>query len=268
MNLKLADFANITMNGSFKNYGFGGVQSKISERARETTMEYGIAANINVDRLLPEKWGVKIPLYVTYDRKNISPRFNPLDPDVPLDSSLANLNGTQADKDNYRRSVEDNTERKGINLTNVRKIKTGQNTVSHPWDIENFTATYAYSELTRSNTLIDEYKQTQYKGGLTYSFTGNPKAIEPFKKMKSNHPLLRWVKDFNLTLLPNSVTLRADMDRNFIKTQLRNIDPTASQETVADVEVVAPEHNNSAKSNALTLHSPMYVQTAVWLGPN
>ena len=29
--------------------------------------------------------------------------------------------------------------------------------------------------------------------------------------------------------------------------------------TVADVEVVAPEHNNSAKSNALTLHSPLYV---------
>lgn len=28
---------------------------------------------------------------------------------------------------------------------------------------------------------------------------------------------------------------------------------------VADVEVVAPEHNNSAKSNALTLHSPLYV---------
>jgi len=32
--------------------------------------------------------------------------------------------------------------------------------------------------------------------------------------------------------------------------------------TVADVEVVAPEINNSAKSNALTLHSPLYVHTA------
>jgi len=31
---------------------------------------------------------------------------------------------------------------------------------------------------------------------------------------------------------------------------------------VADVEVVAPELNNSAKSNALTLHSPLYVTTA------
>lgn len=31
---------------------------------------------------------------------------------------------------------------------------------------------------------------------------------------------------------------------------------------IADVEVVAPEHNNSAKSNALTLHSPLTVQQA------
>jgi 5'-nucleotidase len=31
---------------------------------------------------------------------------------------------------------------------------------------------------------------------------------------------------------------------------------------IGDVEVVAPEHNNSAKSNALTLHSPLYVHLA------
>ncbi|MCU0468106.1 MAG: cell surface protein SprA [Arcicella sp.] len=224
LGLKLADFANITINGSFRNFGFGGVQSKISDRARETTLEYGIAANVNVDKLLPEKWGVKIPMYVTYDRKNIAPRFNPLDPDVPLDSSLANI-ADPNERENYKRSVQDNTERKGFNFTNVRKVKTGQNTKSHPWDVENFTFTYAFSETTRSNTLIDEYRQTQYKGGLTYSFTGNPKAIEPFKKIKSNHPLLKWVKEFNFTPLPNSVTFRADMDRSFIKTQLRNAAP-------------------------------------------
>ena len=32
--------------------------------------------------------------------------------------------------------------------------------------------------------------------------------------------------------------------------------------SIADVEVVAPEQNNSAKSNALTLHSPLYVHQA------
>lgn len=36
----------------------------------------------------------------------------------------------------------------------------------------------------------------------------------------------------------------------------------AALKTIADVEVVAPEHNNSAKSNALTLHSPLYVHQA------
>ncbi len=36
----------------------------------------------------------------------------------------------------------------------------------------------------------------------------------------------------------------------------------AALSTVAEVEVVAPEHNNSAKSNALTLHSPLYVHQA------
>ena len=36
----------------------------------------------------------------------------------------------------------------------------------------------------------------------------------------------------------------------------------AALQDIAEVEVVAPEHNNSAKSNALTLHSPLYVNTA------
>ncbi len=36
----------------------------------------------------------------------------------------------------------------------------------------------------------------------------------------------------------------------------------AALRQIADVEVVAPEQNNSAKSNALTLHSPLYVHTA------
>ena len=36
----------------------------------------------------------------------------------------------------------------------------------------------------------------------------------------------------------------------------------AALSAFASVEVIAPEHNNSAKSNALTLHSPLYVQRA------
>ena len=46
-----------------------------------------------------------------------------------------------------------------------------------------------------------------------------------------------------------------------IKQRIRSAQYEALK-AVADVDVVAPEHNNSAKSNALTLHSPLYVHTA------
>lgn len=36
----------------------------------------------------------------------------------------------------------------------------------------------------------------------------------------------------------------------------------SAMKKIADVEVVAPEQNNSAKSNALTLHSPIYIRQA------
>lgn len=223
LGLKLADFANVTMNGSLKTYGFGGVQTRISERSRDNTLEYGIAANINLDKLTPEKWGLKIPMYVTYDRRNIKPEFDPLDPDIRLDETLKKFS-TDQERENYRKMVEDNSERKGLNFSNVRKVKTGKNALMHPWDIENFSFTYAFSELTRTNTLIEQYSQTSHKGGLSYTFVGNPKPIEPFKKYKWNHPLLRWFKEFNFTPLPTSVTFRADMDRSFVKTQYRNAD--------------------------------------------
>ena len=38
----------------------------------------------------------------------------------------------------------------------------------------------------------------------------------------------------------------------------------AALSAVAEVEVVAPEHNNSAKSNALTLNAPLYVHEATY----
>ena len=36
----------------------------------------------------------------------------------------------------------------------------------------------------------------------------------------------------------------------------------AALSPIAEVQVIAPEHNNSAKSNALTLNAPLYVHTA------
>ncbi|MFN8355699.1 MAG: cell surface protein SprA [Spirosomataceae bacterium] len=224
LNLKLADFATVQVTGGFRNFGFGGVQDKISQRARETTTEYGIAANIQLDKLLPEKWGIKLPMYVTYDHRNIKPHFNPLDPDVPLETSLQNLPDA-ARRDAYRKLVEDNTTRRGINFSNVRKMRMNPNAKPHFYDVENLSFTYAFSETNRSSILIDEYRALSHRGAITYAFTNQPRSYEPFKNVKAfDRPWLMLLKEANFTLAPSSVTVQADMDRSFVKTQLRNSD--------------------------------------------
>ena len=91
LNAKLADFATVTASGRIETFGFGGVQQRIGERSRNTTTEFGISSNIQVDKLLPQEWGFSIPLYVNYDNRRISPHFNPLDPDTPLNLSLIHI---------------------------------------------------------------------------------------------------------------------------------------------------------------------------------
>lgn len=227
-NIKLADLATVTVNGNYKGFGFGGVQDKISERARDNGTGIGIASNIELDKLLPEKWGLKIPFFINFDKQTVKPHFNPLDPDMPLEIALANISD-QTERERYRRLVVDDNTRRGFNFSNVRKIKTKEGAKSHFYDIENFTFTYAQNNVSRSNILIDEYALNQYKGGFTYQF--QPKQInwEPFKSKKSlDRPLLYWLKDLNFSPLPTVVAFRTDFDRSFAKTQLRNSDLTTN----------------------------------------
>ncbi|MBC7920901.1 MAG: cell surface protein SprA [Ferruginibacter sp.] len=226
MNVKLADFANITATGRIQTYGFGGLQDKISERARETTSEWGVGGTVALDKLLPKQLGLRIPMFASYEKLTISPRFNPLDPDTRLEQSLASFGeGPVADstRDAYRRLVIDQTTRQSINFTNVQKVKTNPDAKSHFYDIENLSATYAYSDIKQSNTLVESYNSRLYKGSLAYTYNNKPLVLEPFKNVGFlNSPWLKLLKDFNLGLSPSSVSVRGDLDRQFIRTQLRN----------------------------------------------
>ena len=224
-NIKLADLATVSITGNLKNFGFGGVQDKISERSRETATGFGIASNIQLDKLTPEKWGLRVPLFVNYDEQKITPHFNPLDPDMPLELALTNKTSVN-ERDRLANLAIDKSTRKGFNFSNVRKVKTKEGAKSHFYDIENFSFTYAQNKIEKNNSLIEKYQLDQYKGGITYNFQTEAKPWEPFKNNKSlDRPLFYWLKDFNLSLIPTVVALKTDFDRSFGRTLLRNSDP-------------------------------------------
>ena len=72
-----------------------------------------------------------------------------------------------------------------------------------------------------------------------------PEATSPYNGRLNNRPRMK-------ILISNDDGFRAD----------GIVALHAALQAIADVEVVAPEHNNSAKSNALTLHTPLYVNRA------
>jgi cell surface protein SprA len=221
--IKLADIGTISINGNYRNYGYGGVQDRISSRSREYNQGFGIASTLDIDKFFPLNWGLSIPLFVNYDNQKVKPTFNPLDPDIRLKDAIDNKSIYQSNLSS--KLVEESAITKGFNFTNVRKIKTKAGAVNNFYDIENFTFSYAQNQMTRSNILLAEYIQRQNRAGLSYQYQPKVKSWQPFKNAKGfDKPIVKNLKEFNLSLIPNTVGFRSDYDRSFISNTYRTAD--------------------------------------------
>ncbi len=235
LGVKLADLGNVTAAARHSTFGFGGVQSKIQERTREEASSYDISANINVDKLLPEFLGLRVPMFVSYEHRTINPRFDPANPDITLESSLLSFQ-SEEERNEYRKIVQDQFIRRSLNFSNVKKVKRNQEARSNIYDIENFAFTYAFNEATQSNFMIDEYLQRNYKGAVAYNFTPKNNAFEPFQNaefLKSPH--LKLIKDFNLNPIPTNIAVRGELDRSLVRTVYRN-DLTVQPSSLPNLE--------------------------------
>lgn len=222
LNTKLADFANVTASVRHSTYGFGGIQSRISERTREESTEYDVSANVSLDKFFPESFGLQIPMYASYERGTIIPQFDPKDPDIPLDAALNSRTDPQ-ERATYLDIVTDQTTRRSLNFTNVRKNKVREDARSHFFDISNFTFSYSYSDIVRSNFNTATYEQRLVRGGVGYNYSFPDLNFQPFANVSFlQSPWFALIRDFNFSPMPTSVSFRGDLQRNFVKTQYRD----------------------------------------------
>jgi cell surface protein SprA len=226
LDLKLADFATVNGDLRYSSVGFGSVSQRISERRREEVLDYDISANIALDKFIPEKVGLRIPMFISYEERKITPSYDPLDPDVPLEATLRTFDDPEERKA-YSNLVQDVTTRKSINFTNVRKVKTKENAKSRIYDIENFSFTYASSSAIQRNVYKQDYINKNMRIGLAYNWSSTPITYEPFKNSKAfSSPWLQLIKDLNIAPLVSNLGFRWDLNRRFIREQLRNSDLT------------------------------------------
>ncbi|MBI3520883.1 MAG: cell surface protein SprA [Bacteroidetes bacterium] len=207
----------------FVNKGFGSIEKKISERSRETNFQWDAASTFQLGKFFPVKWKVNLPLYYAYGQTRITPQYSPYDPDIKIN----NPNIDPELKKQIKKNAQDVTVRKGYNFSNVRIDgfkKDGAKPM--PWDVSNFSVTYAYNETTRRNVNIDHSIIKTYRGALSYNYAITAKAWVPFKKSKSklmNNKWMALIKEINITPLPSRFGFNMDVNRSYSELLNRDI---------------------------------------------
>lgn len=219
---KLANLGTLNLSGSRQTIGFGMIDQKINDRSINDITAFDINTTLELGKFFPAKSGLSIPFYYGYGQIVSKPKYDPLQPDIPLEIALDAAPNEEA-KNTIEKNAVDFTRRKGFNFTNVRKTKTGSGGKSHFYDIENFNLTYSYTEYYHRNQEIEYDILKNYKALLGYNFNSTAKPWEPFKKTKGvSSKWLKPIKDFNFAYIPSSMNFNWGTDRQYGSQLLRN----------------------------------------------
>ncbi len=223
---KLADFGQVALSGSVMTPFFGSIEKKVSERSRETTKQYDASTTLQFGKFLPEDWKINLPVYVGQSETFITPQYDPSNPDILMSNVNTNSGFSNEEIRSIKQRAQDYTRRRGFNLTNVSKGKGKGATKSYPWDIENISLTYAYTEQFKRSVTVDHNIQKSYKGALAYVYQTSPKNIKPFGKSGAawlNNKWFALIKEINFTPIPSRFGFNTDISRTYNEVLNRDI---------------------------------------------
>ncbi len=237
---KLADLGTLSLSGSMYTAGFGSLENKTDQRKKDNMKQYDISSSLELGKFFKKDLGIHVPMYIGRSETFIMPKYNPLDPDLLLKPEINGMDRSQ--KDSLRNIVQDYTRRSSLNFTNVKKDKGKNQKKSHLYDISNFSTTVAYSEIFKRNVNVEYNSTKNYRGGVIYNYSPQPKNIKPFSKvafLQSNY--LSLIRDINFYLMPSKYGFATDLNRTFATAKDRNI-------TDADI-IIQPTYNKTFTMN-------------------
>ncbi|MDM9630428.1 cell surface protein SprA [Robiginitalea aurantiaca] len=223
LDANMADFANVSATGSTSTSGFGAIDQRPNERLREDAVAYGVVTNVEIGKLFPGQWGLQIPFNYGISEELITPEFDPVYDDLKLEDRI-DAADTAEEAEAIREQAEDYTKRTSVNFIGVRKNRSDEAEANF-FDIENFTFNYSYNETNHRDFQVAELKDQSVRAGMLYNHNFKPATVEPFAKNDSilNGSYWQWLKDFNLNLLPTSVSVQSDVNRQFNQQRFRDV---------------------------------------------
>jgi len=234
LNFNLGDFATINTSASYTSVGFGNIDSKPAERNQSTQSAFSINTAVNVDKFLPEKTGVKIPLNYSYAQTIEDPKYNPLDTDVEFSKA--------ANKEQLKKVARTYTQQRSIGVVNMHKERVNPDKKPKFYDVENISVTAVYNDDHYRDIYTKKNYRQYLRGYIDYNYQFKPWEVKPFNKLISDtaksYKYLKWVKEFNFNPIPTRLSFRTEIDRNYNELEFRNIDAILSGNLAEDFAAI------------------------------
>ncbi len=234
VNFNLGDFALVNANASYSTIGFGGISQKPAERAQSTLSAFNVNTTVNVDKFLPEKVGMKIPVNYSYTQTIEDPKYNPLDNDVTFEEA--------PNKDQLKKVARTYTQQRSIGVVNMRKERMNPNKKPKFYDVENLSLTTVYNDDYYRDVYTKKNYRQYLRGYVDYNYNFKPWVLRPFNKLVSDtaksYKYLRFIKEVNFNPVPTRLSFRTEIDRNYNELEFRNIEAILNGNTGQDFDVI------------------------------
>ena len=215
---KLADLGEVTLSGQRETIGFGSIEDNVQERNRKDKRGYNFTSQVNMGNFFPDNFGLELPVYYSYSEDIKRPKYNPLSPDVELESTLDPI-----EDDNRRDSVIEQSEeyesRRSLNFSNIR-LAPSRDRQTRFYDIDNFNLTYAYTERFNRDVRMERHRRVNHRASLSYNYNFSPESVTPFSFIDSDW--LGLVRDFNFYYVPQNIGFNTEFNRDFGELLYRN----------------------------------------------
>ena len=233
--MQLSDIGSINLTGHTETAGFGGLEQSVSEPRLDDFYQYSFTTTFDLGRFFPKKVKLTSPIYFSYSKEATTPKYNPLDKDMLLDDALdACTTGQQ--RDSLMNIAREITTYRNFSLSNARIGIVSKRPM--PYDPGNFTFSYSRSLRHNQGSTTAYENETDWRGAMTYNYAPVYRPWEPFKKMKSKSPWMRFIKEINLNWLPQSIAFNTEMLRHYYELQLRDLEAlTAGSMTGGDTGI-------------------------------
>jgi cell surface protein SprA len=232
-NIDLADFASVRGSFQRRTDGFGSLSSTLSERNQSNNTSWNVRTELNLEALLPEDQGWRIPVTMQVQSSRTVPRFDPNRGDVKVssvakqfdavpDSALerryqeryGDVSGSEIRsrlKDSTRTVAETRNLRRTVT---ARMSKQGSDSWWLQKTIDGTSLRFSYFDQSKRSPQRQLNDRWSWSGDFTYQLDfGRARTVQPFWFLPEV-PVLGALSDLSFNYVPRSLTYSASAKRS------------------------------------------------------